>query len=400
MRIKIISYIPIALAVLFAFFGYALKVSEPAQGFIPMCLAVLCIILARAKVIKVSKDNKLWLIYTILIFLSLFFSINISNSIRYIIMFCSLLIFKIIIDNLEVSTEKVKKIIIYIGLIHVFATILYLLIPNVIQMIALRILSTSSYIYNVNLFSHGMIAGIASEHGANAIFISIVLSIIIAKSITKPKLTNLILTIVCIIALLLTGKRGPLIANIIAFLIIFIKYNVHNKKIIKTFLIFCVFICILVGILNQIPATNIVFERYIESAENNELLTGREDFYNIQISSIKNHLLTGIGIRGVHELIGNNDGHNIYLQVFAELGIVGIIVLLSVLLTNYIKTLKAKSNESILTSLYFQTFFIIYGLSGNPMYLFTTLAIYFIITSQLFVKGDEKHEKNRNIDVS
>ena len=400
MRIKIISYIPIVMAVLFAFFGYALKISEPAQGLISMCLAILCIILSKAKTIKVTKDDKLWIIYTILIFLSLLFSINISNSISYIIMFCSLVIFKIIIDNLELPMEKVKKIIICIGLVHVFATIFYLLIPNVIQIIASRILTNPSYIYNVNLFRHGMIAGIASEHGANAIFISIVLSFIIAKSITKPNFLNLVLTVMCIIALLLTGKRGPLIANIIAFLMIFIKYNIHNKKVIKTFLIFCVFICILVGILSRIPATNIVFERYIESVENNELLTGREDFYNVQISSIKNHFFTGIGIRGVHELIGNNDGHNIYLQVFAELGIFGIIILLCILLTNYVKALKAKNNESILTSVYFQTFFIIYGISGNPMYLFTTLAIYFVITSQLFVKGDEYHKKNRNIDIS
>lgn len=400
MRIKIISYIPIVMAVLFAFFGYALKISEPAQGLISMCLAILCIILSKAKTIKVTKDDKLWIIYTILIFLSLLFSINISNSISYIIMFCSLVIFKIIIDNLKLPMEKVKKIIICIGLVHVFATIFYLLIPNVIQIIASRILTNPSYIYNVNLFRHGMIAGIASEHGANAIFISIVLSFIIAKSITKPNFLNLVLTVMCIIALLLTGKRGPLIANIIAFLMIFIKYNIHNKKVIKTFLIFCVFICILVGILSRIPATNIVFERYIESVENNELLTGREDFYNVQISSIKNHFFTGIGIRGVHELIGNNDGHNIYLQVFAELGIFGIIILLCILLTNYVKALKAKNNESILTSVYFQTFFIIYGISGNPMYLFTTLAIYFIITSQLFVKGDEYHKKNRNIDIS
>ena len=62
--------------------------------------------------------------------------------------------------------------------------------------------------------------------------------------------------------------------------------------------------------------------------ENNELLTGRESFYSAQIEAIKNHVITGIGIRGVHELIGNNDGHNIYLQVFAELGVFGIILVL------------------------------------------------------------------------
>ena len=120
------------------------------------------------------------------------------------------------------------------------------------------------------------------------------------------------------------------------------------------------------------------------------MLTGREDFYNIQISSIENHFFTGIGIRGVHELIGNNDGHNIYIQVFAELGVLGIITLLIILLTNYINTLKKKNYESIIASLYFQTFFIIYGLSGNPMYLFTTLVIYFIFTSRIFTKGVEE----------
>ena len=107
-----------------------------------------------------------------------------------------------------------------------------------------------------------------------------------------------------------------------------------------------------------------------------------------------------MGIRGVHELIGNNDAHNIYLQVFAELGVIGIITLLTILLTNLINTIRRKNNETVLTSIYFQTFFIIYGLSGNPMYLFTTLAIYFMFTSRLFIKGDEQVEKNRNINIS
>ena len=387
---KIVSYIPIVMAIIFAFFGYAIKISESIQGIGSMCLAVLCLFLMKKKIIKISKDDKLWLIYTLLIFLSLLFSINVYSSISYIIMFMGLVGFKIIIDNFELSIDKVEKIIISIGIIHVIATLLYLLVPNVIQVIASKILSVPSYIYNINLFKHGMIAGIASEHGANAIFISIVLSIAISKSITKPRLSNLLLTVMCIIALLLTGKRGPLIANVIAFLVVFVKYNLKNKKAIRTFLAVCAFLSILTIILLQIPATNVVFERYNEAVENNELLTGREDFYNIQISSIENHFFTGIGIRGVHELIGNNDGHNIYLQVFAELGVLGIITLLIILLTNYINTLKKKNYESIIASLYFQTFFIIYGLSGNPMYLFTTLVIYFIFTSRIFTKGVEE----------
>ena len=400
MHTKLMSYILITAVSIFVFFGYALKISEPAQGIISMCLAILCIILSKKKIIKITSDDKLWLIYMVLIFLSLIFSVDINGSINYIIMFCGLLFFKIAIDNFEIPTNKVEKILACIGMIHVFATILYLLVPNIIQIVASKILPLSSYIYNVNLFNHGMIAGIASEHGANAIFITIVLSIFMAKSVAKPNPANLVLTITCIIALLLTGKRGPLLANVIAFIIIFIKCNIKNKKAIKTFFTFSIFILILISILSKIPATNIVFERYNEALKSNELLTGREKFYDIQISSIKEHFFTGVGIRGVHELIGNNDGHNIYLQVFAELGVIGIITLLTILLTNLINTIRRKNNETVLTSIYFQTFFIIYGLSGNPMYLFTTLAIYFMFTSRLFIKGDEQVEKNRNINIS
>ena len=149
---KIVSYIPIVMAIIFAFFGYAIKISGPIQGIGSMCLAVLCLFLMKKKIIKISKDDKLWLIYTLLIFLSLLFSINVYSSISYIIMFMGLVGFKIIIDNFELSIDKVEKIIISIGIIHVIATLLYLLVPNVIQVIASKILSVPSYIYIINLF--------------------------------------------------------------------------------------------------------------------------------------------------------------------------------------------------------------------------------------------------------
>ena len=257
---RIISYILIATIVIFSFFGYALKIPESMQGVIAMILAILCLVVYRIQTIKLGADSKMWLIYIVLMVLSLMFSVNIINSVKYIIMLGGLLFSKIIIDNINISAKKVEKIVICIGILHVLATLIYLLMPNLIQMFASKILSTSSYIYNINLFKHGMIAGIASEHGANAIFITIVLAFLMPKAMTKPSGLNIILTIMCIIALLLTGKRGPLIANIVAFLIVFIKYNLKNKKELKSIAVFCIFATVIIGILNYIPATQIVLK--------------------------------------------------------------------------------------------------------------------------------------------
>ena len=106
--------------------------------------------------------------------------------------------------------------------------------------------------------------------------------------------------------------------------------------------------------------------------------------------------LFGYGV-GSYNIYCNNMGyfsgalhaHNIYIQMLAETGIVGFMLFMVAFISSLLKTVEITrktmmtSNNStlkviILFSLYMQLFFLLYGFSGNPLYNFTQLFVYFI----------------------
>jgi len=83
--------------------------------------------------------------------------------------------------------------------------------------------------------------------------------------------------------------------------------------------------------------------------------------------------------------------HNIYFQLISETGIFRTILILFPLFLTYFKTFKSvriisyrsslidyKWKIAVLYSFYSQTFFLIYGLTGNPLTDFNFLMMYFI----------------------
>ena len=383
---RLIEYLYFIILAFFVFFGYIVIPQYKIQAIILIAVSIFMFIIFKIKKIRFNASIVPWLLILVLSILSLSYSISVENSINYILILVGLLTSKIFLDNCDKKDNKIPTNILYIfSFVHVIATIIYLIFPEFIQTIDKNILTNKGYIYNVNLYRYGCYAGICSDHGANAIFISIFLAIAIEKIFNKSSIKNVLMVILVIIALFLTGKRGYLIACTIALIITFIYYNKDNRQLIKKFLLIVSLASILIVILNTIPATSFVFERFVELSDEGNVLNGREDTYKNLLQNISRNPFFGSGINTTTIINNGNDGHNIYLQIFSELGILGFLLLLYLILENLMLVFKTK-NYAKTSSLFFQIFFIISGITGNPLYYIPTLVVYNVVTSKYYIE--------------
>jgi len=383
------------------FIGYFTIRGEILQSIILCLIPILTLLATKKNKIQISADTKLWLLLFLLMVISLIYTIEFNYSLKYITWFGFLLIYKICLDNIN-DWKKTAFICLYLfSLIHVIATVIYAIRPEFIQSIVKTILPANKALYNINLYRYGAIAGICADHGTNAIFISIFIALSFSLLIKRKKIINIIMTILGIIALLLTAKRGHLIANIAAMIITFLVNNKNNKKTIKNTVYLSICFIIIIIIIRQFPATNFIFERFASLSEEGNLLNGRDGLYSVMFNSITNNFILGTGIRTTLILTGGNDGHNIFLQIMTELGIVGIIILTFILIKNIFNMIKQRQNIYTSSSICFQIFFLINGLTGNPLYILYTLVTYFVMTSKNFITiGEGEDNEDRNINLS
>lgn len=385
-KTNIVEKFALILIIFYIFLGYIVN-KEVFQLMITVIFSIIAILSAKKYKIKLYTNDIIWIIIAILVTLSLIYSIDKESTIRYIICLYLILVLKFTLNNFQCRKKEIINCMIFFSSIHVIATIVYLVFPNIIQAICKVILTPKMYEYNVNLMNYGCNAGICSEHGFNAFCITVFTNIFFVKTIyrNENKKRNAILTLIGIITLLTTGKRGLFLANVFSMIIIFIAVNFMNKKILKRFLIALIAILVILKIISYIPEAQIVFERFKELDSIGNFLNGREVFYEKMFKNIKNNPIIGSGASTTQKITGGSDGHNIYLQILSELGIVGLLIYLVLFihcLNITVENLKKRNNsENCLIALYYQIFFLVYGISGNPLYNFSILLIYMIMVN-------------------
>ena len=164
-----------------------------------------------------------------------------------------------------------------------------------------------------------------------------------------------------------------------------------------------------------IPQILNVVTRIEDGIREGNLLNGRQDFYDLTISMWNDHRILGNGWGAFsynfqRYLYDENygveylDAHNVYLQLLAECGIIGFLFFLGIMIYiyiftfNLIKNKKYNLNDATLNfSIGYQTFFLLYCFTGNPLYDMQCYCIYFIcigITIKKYMELRRNEEKN------
>lgn len=217
--------------------------------------------------------------------------------------------------------------------------------------------------------------------------------------------------IAAFVCLFLTGKRAHLIFAAVSLLVVYLGFLGKNsgsaklKRIMGLILVAAVSLVIM----SSLPQFSAIMARFKigEDSSLGEISNGRLDLLWIPAFKLfsKNKLF-GIGWRNFKydfkqysSMRVNNDAHNIYLQLLCETGIVGFVIIMSILLfTFYItyKTLKeerARFEETgeVSDRMYYlafsftvQLFFFMYGMTGNPLYQFECYLPYMLACAMTY----------------
>ena len=162
----------------------------------------------------------------------------------------------------------------------------------------------------------------------------------------KFKIIDLISIILGIIAILLYGARGPLLAYIIFIMLLvlnyFLKSKIKPKDLIiimiaqTSILLLAINVNLLLNNINKLLLQFGLHSRtlYLLMSENIDFSTGRSGIYEMTLERIFKKPIFGYGITGDRLFLNGAYPHNIFLELLAQFGIVfgGIIIIIFVII--------------------------------------------------------------------
>lgn len=254
----------------------------------------------------------------------------------------------------------------------------------------------------IQWYNEGCMAGIVEHYSINGILLANGI-LVHAAGILNPsenKLLNRAALVMCGIAMLLTGKRGPLIFVAFAIFVLYFLYQSNQKNIVKKILqvigVIMVLVAAVIVLYNHVPQLATFISRFQETASAGDVTLGRSAYWNLALEMFSSNIVFGAGWYRFAEFTIQNLGfsthaHNIYMQLLAEAGIVGTLLFLawfvSVLTVSIQFFVKARRGIVVCGknhlyhmafSIAMQIFFITYGITGNPIYDELTYVPYFV----------------------
>ena len=217
----------------------------------------------------------------------------------------------------------------------------------------------------------------------------------------KPylKQRTFIFLFLSIIGLYLSGKRAHFGFCLIALLIAY-YFSVYLsqgkasrlKRFLGMSLLGCsIFLCLwIISFFVEGTLINQLFDTLSSLGDSDvDVTTGRVEFWRIALQKFRDEPVLGIGWKQFYKLkfYGKNyDVHNIYLQLLCETGLVGAIVffiLFAIVFAKTLSYLKKKTTDTYkkkiaLFALFYQIFFLLYGVTGNPLYDASYYIFYFV----------------------
>ncbi|TCI58786.1 hypothetical protein EVJ26_13685 [Exiguobacterium sp. SH3S1] len=391
----------------------------PILVFTILTLALTTLILKNhSSRLNLEKVFGSWLLLIMFITANMIFNEkNIDNIFYVSVMLVFLLIFYLIMVD-EKLIEWMNRLFLFFSSIHVVFILLQSFFPLYVMRINEIILPANSYMVNYSQVSRGMFAGITGQVGAAAFYVTIVIAFLSIKLLNNNTFKNRFFyslgLFLSYYALLLTTKRALLMFNIIIFIVLLIFKLIINKSYLEKVIFWAVSLTIFsISILIFIES----FSLFTGSNRYEDFSSGRISLYSETLKIASDNILMGIGFGNI-ELIMGEKTHNIYLQFLAEVGVLGIGLLLMSLSIPFFTVLKKIifiSNNSfsgsdsfkyrLYLSFYMQLVFIFYGLLGNPLYDYFMFGIYLFfvvlgINTKYEIEKENEYEKNWGTYIS
>lgn len=350
----------------------------------------------------------LWLI---LLFVILCKNYEIKQGIyEYLLMYIALFLTTIFLVSGVQWIDKTIHVIQFFCIVHLTLGLFFVLNKAMLinKIVPLFKTGDSAKRLLIQAIDAGYMTGITYHYSTMGMYMALgtifFSGVLYSKEKSKAKILKVILFLLMILGLFMTGKRGPLVFSLISIAWTYMLFCLPKteKQVERMFIGALGLIVLYVIAYMKVPQVRSLMERFTTSSGDlDELSSGRiEYFWKHAVSMFKDHPILGNGWRTFKYYIvtrfgmdNPNDAHNIYLQLLAEVGIVGFLFFITYFLSSWKATYTAiKSNEKkgyidakqdvfLKVSLSYQTFFILYGFTGNPLYDLQCYVPYFLCTA-------------------
>jgi len=381
--------------------------------FLPVLALVLLLIVNRKKSLNIQQGAAGYFLFGLICFFGSAYSVSPMKGLMFTFSFFVSVLF---VSNAITLNVEWRKILIFSSVMCPVLTtglVIQLVNPNLHSLILSFLPYSSEEVYLIHAWAkYGWLCGFFPERAPAAFFSSMLCGcgLYYLLNITekkKIKLYGLGLYVFGICGILLSAKRGLLLGMLIATVVCYI---VNRKALGKQILIILIalFSILAVGyfIILNLSISEGMINRITKSED---IFTHRLDIYSNILKSIKKHFLLGTGSLSADAILGVG-GHNIYLTVLMENGIVGVVVFIYVWFSELIRCIKniflsVRGNHqeyiALFTfSLFIQCFFVIYGMSGNPLYDNYILYFYFLgvlLNENSIYRIQKENSRNNNI---
>ena len=379
---------------------------------IPIILILTVLVVLFKKKHKFPSDSSIrsltisWILIAIYIAInniSLFQQLVSGGMIQFYVMIC----FMIFVTTDESWFEIWIKWTKWYALIYAIATILFYFNSGLyFRFVQYTFPEKSIFLHKV--YDWGWMCGICDHFSTNGMVLATGLMICFEeyrrlKEYEIIKWSNNMLyyvTVVLILyGLILSSKRAPLIAS---FTAMSLTYVLSSGKQSGKRLMFLLFIGVVIFfvyefLLPYIPGLSTISDKFEStSQEDGGVLQGREVLWAVAFDMIASSPIVGHGFGSYAALTEKIDmfttsAHNYYLQVFAELGIIGLFLYVNAFVRgvylNVKLLMRVMKNRCLVSSfdimvikvaLNIQLFVVIYNLSATAMMYYTILIPYFL----------------------
>lgn len=361
--------------------------------FAALSFAFLCLVKQHRKKIKINKTEIMMLIIGIYISINSFDNRN--GSYYYSITFAVIWIILVYSKYLDKWQNTLYKLLELFTLFYAMITIVCFLFPNLYFSHVIPLFDFESQKQLIKAYQSGYMAGLTDHYSTNGMYLSIGLGVFVSKLINNLKSKKYIIySVIMLAALLLTGKRGPLLFSVMALVVVYYihKEDMPKGRILKILgiMLFAVIMLLIASI--WIPQLLNVINRFFKESNSGDVTAGRGPLFDLALSLFKKKPIFGYGWGSYPYYYYINLGkfmtvykyrhaHNIYLQLLCETGIVGFIMYIVFIFINlhdiymlykmYRKDkllLPYSANYILPYCLFTELFFVFYGMTGNPLY--------------------------------
>lgn len=363
--------------------------------------------------VRINFGILMWILVVAYICISMALRGTNPGNIIKLTVFLLTVMYLVFADFSRINMDKVFYFIEKTGLFYSFFVYIHFILKERFNALYFPLLSTYNQHYAYEYYRGGRYFGLlyAPHEVAGILVFSIILVILRIFANSKTKMKDVILLFTFLFALILTGKRGVLVAGVVSiFITILCFYNSRKMVVnsIKVIVVFCILGAVFIYLVNRFP-DSLVFYRinrlYVRLLQGDVIDKVRRALYKLALITWQKNKILGIGWRNFIFLTTNNahfsEAHQVncdYLQWLCEMGLTGFTICILAVMTNLKYTLRLCKNlnkihnsakkKTALFGIAVQLFIVMYAVCETPFYDILFFAFY--ILSCIIVIGMQR----------